>query len=62
MAASEETAYTTKSENKRSHCQLNKKQTSGRKFPPKYCEILLKKSNTEHVWEVSSVFLVESSL
>ena len=62
MAASEGIADTTKNENKRLHCQLNKKQVPARKFSCKICEILLKQFNTEHLWEDSSVFLIESNL
>ena len=62
MAASEGIAYTNKSENKRLHCQLNKKQTPARMVSPNICGILLKQFNTEHLWEGSSIFLIESNL
>ena len=62
MAASEGIAYTNKSENKRLHCQLNKKQTPARMVSSNICETLLKQFNTEHLWEGSPVFLIESNL
>ena len=62
MAASEGIAYATKNENKRLHCQLNKKQVPARMISCKICEILLKQFNTEHLWEDFSVFLIESNL
>ena len=62
MAAFEGIADTTKNENKRLHCQLNKKQVPARKFSCKIYEILLKQFNTEHLWEDFSVFLIEFNL